>query len=259
MEMGEDYLFKVGEVVKICGVTRKALLVYENAGLLTPANKDRYSGFRYYSVENLTQIRSIRMLQSAGLSLKEIAEYHNRTDKIDEYLKRLIDLRDGLDKNISKLSVRSAKEKMKVSIVNLPDTVCYATRMMCRDQQEATLHLRDNDIAAARTGFASKNPSVFALTPVENGEGIDWTSCVTVSEDFQGPERMDIPGGVALCVYYRGPYENLAEPKRVLKEYASEHRYRLVGPFRFSFIEGPPTLGPKKEEYLTRVTVFIEE
>ena len=33
-------LFRIGEVTKIMGITRKALLVYEDMGLLVPAEKD---------------------------------------------------------------------------------------------------------------------------------------------------------------------------------------------------------------------------
>ena len=58
------------------GVTRKAILVFEDMGLLTPAVKDEKSGYRYYSADNMTQIRSIRSLQALGLTLKEIGEYY---------------------------------------------------------------------------------------------------------------------------------------------------------------------------------------
>jgi len=40
MKKHGDELFQIGEVVKILGVTRKALLVYEDMGLLTPAVKN---------------------------------------------------------------------------------------------------------------------------------------------------------------------------------------------------------------------------
>lgn len=40
MKKHDDNLFQIGEVAKILGVTRKALLVYEDMGLLTPAVKD---------------------------------------------------------------------------------------------------------------------------------------------------------------------------------------------------------------------------
>ena len=106
MKKHGDELFQIGEVTKILGVTRKALLVYENMGLLTPALKDAASGFRYYSADNMTQIRSIRSLQAIGLSLKEIAEYYYDTENVDLHLRRLLDLRSDLDRNIQMLQVR---------------------------------------------------------------------------------------------------------------------------------------------------------
>lgn len=62
MKKHDKTLFQIGEVTKILGITRKTLLVYENMGLLTPAVRDKDSGFRYYSADNMTQIRSIRSL-----------------------------------------------------------------------------------------------------------------------------------------------------------------------------------------------------
>ena len=76
MKKYDDTLFKIGEVIKIMDITRKTLLVYEDMGLLTPAIKDEESGYRYYSADNMTQIRAIKSLQSLGLTLKEIQSYY---------------------------------------------------------------------------------------------------------------------------------------------------------------------------------------
>ena len=108
MQKHNEELFKVGEVTKIMGITRKALLVYEDMGLLIPAVKDEDSGYRYYSADNMIQIRSIRSLQSLGLSLKEVKEYYYDAESIDAPLQRLMDLRAAVDRNIQMLQVRSA-------------------------------------------------------------------------------------------------------------------------------------------------------
>lgn len=63
MKKQDENLFKIGEIVKILGVTRKTILGYEEMGLLEPAIKDESSGYRYYTADNMTQIRSIRSLQ----------------------------------------------------------------------------------------------------------------------------------------------------------------------------------------------------
>ena len=86
MKKQDDHLFKIGEIAKILGITRKTILVYEDMGLLTPAVKDENSGYRYYTADNMTQIRSIRSLQTLGLSLSEIKEYYYDSKNLDHHL-----------------------------------------------------------------------------------------------------------------------------------------------------------------------------
>ena len=132
MKKHGDSLFQIGEITKIMGVTRKTLLVFEDMGLLTPAVKDEESGFRYYSADNMTQIRSIRSLQQLGLSLKEVRDYYYDTENIDTYLERLMELRAALDRNIQMLQVRSAKQgDLTVRKTTLPRQVCFSRRYVC--------------------------------------------------------------------------------------------------------------------------------
>ena len=121
MRKQSEHLFKIGEIAKILGVTRKTILVYEEMGLLTPAVKDEASGYRYYTADNMTQIRAIRSLQTLGLSLAEIREYYYDTENLDRYLDRLMDLRATLDRNIHLLQLRAAKPgDLSVHRVRLP-------------------------------------------------------------------------------------------------------------------------------------------
>ena len=109
MRKHDGSLFQIGEVAKILGLSRKMILNYEDQGLVVPAVKDEVSGYRYYTADNMTRLRSIRTLQSLGLSLKEVAEYYYDTTNIDRHLQRLMEMRDALDKSIEMLQVRSAK------------------------------------------------------------------------------------------------------------------------------------------------------
>ncbi len=113
MRKQSEHLFKIGEIAKILGVTRKTILVYEEMGLLTPAVKDEASGYRYYTADNMTQIRAIRSLQTLGLSLAEIREYYYDTENLDRYLDRLMDLRATLDRNIHLLQLRDKTGRLK--------------------------------------------------------------------------------------------------------------------------------------------------
>lgn len=259
MKKYDDSLFQIGEVTKILGVTRKALLVYEDMGLLTPAVKDKDSGFRYYSADNMTQIRSIRSLQALGLSLKEVAEYYYDTKNLDKHLQRLLELRAMLDRNIQMLQVRSAKQgDLTVRRTSLPRQVCFCRQYRCRDVAEAAIKLRDTYIAAARTGKMSMSARMFTMRMTTDPNVLDLMCCIPVEDGFDGPERMEFAETPALCIYYRGRYEETATAIRALVEYVKENGIETTGPFRSVYLEGPPNRGENSKDYITQVAVPIQ-
>jgi DNA-binding transcriptional MerR regulator len=255
----DETLFKVGEVTKIMGVTRKALIVYEDMGLLTPAVKDEDSGFRYYSADNMTQIRSIRSLQQLGLSLKEVRDYYYDTENIDSYLKNLMELRTSLDRNIQMLQVRAAKlGDLTVRKTSLTRQVCFCRRYVCEDVTQAANVLRDTYIAAARTGKMSMLGRMFTMRMSASTEKLDILCCIPVAEDYDGPERMEFAESPALCIYYRGPYEGTGTAIRALMQYVKENNIETTGPFRNIYMEGPPNRGENKQDYITQIAVPIK-
>ena len=258
MKKHDDSLFQIGEVTKILGVTRKALLVYENMGLLTPAVKDESSGFRYYSADNMTQIRSIRSLQALGLSLKEVAEYYYNTENMDRLLQRLYELREMLDRNIQMLQVRSAKHgDFTVHKTVLPRQVCFCRKYRCKDVAEAAIKLRDTYIAAARTGKMSKAARMFTVRMTDNPDTLDLMCCIPVDESFDGVERMEFAETPGLCIYYRGPYEGTSEAMRALMKHINENGVETAGRLRSVYLEGPPSRGDNSADYITQIAVPI--
>lgn len=259
MKKYKEGLFKIGEVIKIMGVTRKTLLIYEETGLLIPAVKDQESGYRYYSADNMTQIRAIRSLQSLGLTLKEVKAYYYDVNNIDTYLQRLMDLRSALDKNIQILQARSVKQgDLTVRKITLPRQVCFCRRYECEDVSEAANKLRDTYIAAAHTGKMSMLGRMFTIRMSRCTEKPDLMCCVPVEDRFAGPERMEFAETPALCIYYRGPYEGTVTAIRALTEYIKENNIETAGPFRSVYLEGPPNRGGNSEDYITQVAVPIK-
>lgn len=258
MKKHDDNLFRIGEVAKILGVTRKSLLVYEDMGLLTPAFKDEESGYRYYTADNMMQIRSIRSLQALGLSPKEVAEYYYNSESMDRYLARLYELRALLDRNIQMLQVRSAKPgDLTVRRTTLPQQVCFCRRYPCQDIGEASVRLRDTYITAARTGKLSRAARMFAIRMASDPASLDLLFCIPVEPDFDGPERMEFSETPALCVYYRGSYAGMAEAIRALERYIEENHIETTGFFRSIYLEGPPNHGENDSNYITQVAVPI--
>ena len=65
---------KIGEFSKMMQVTVKTLRHYEQKGLLLPDEVDEWTGYRYYSLEQMQKLQSIRDLQRLSFSLDEIKD-----------------------------------------------------------------------------------------------------------------------------------------------------------------------------------------
>ena len=72
--------YKIGEFSRLGRVTVRTLRHYEKIGLLKPGIVDMWTGYRYYSPEQLQKLLSIVQLKQLGFSLAEISElYENDT------------------------------------------------------------------------------------------------------------------------------------------------------------------------------------
>ncbi|TVX98676.1 MerR family transcriptional regulator [Cohnella terricola] len=65
-------MFKISEFSKISQVSVKTLRYYDQLNLLKPAHTDLYSGYRYYTANQLFQLHRILAYKELGFSLEEI-------------------------------------------------------------------------------------------------------------------------------------------------------------------------------------------
>ena len=65
---------KIGEFAKMCGTKISVLRHYDREKLLEPQYTDKFSGYRYYSSEQILVFYRINALKKSGFSLQEIKE-----------------------------------------------------------------------------------------------------------------------------------------------------------------------------------------
>lgn len=258
--MKKENLYQMKEVIKIVGngITRRIILNYEDQGVLIPAEKDESSGYRYYSADNIVTIKSIRQLQGFGLSLKECKEYYYDKNNIEKYLKRLIGLRDFLDRNIQNLQICAVKnEDLTIHKDVLQRVVCFARRCSCTDVKDAAIKLRETYIDASKKAKIHTVLKMFTIRMGDIDSPSDLLCCIPVEDDFNGPERMEFPATNALCIYYRGPYENLGIAIKELNRYIKENNIKALGKSRSIYLEGPPQRGGVKMIILLRLQFLL--
>ena len=67
-------MLKIGDFSKVAQVSVKRLRYYSDRGLLPPTYIDRFTGYRYYTLDQLPRLNRVLALMDLGLSLEQIQQ-----------------------------------------------------------------------------------------------------------------------------------------------------------------------------------------
>ncbi len=255
--MSKKTRLKIGEFSQLMQVTVKTLRHYEQKGLLLPDEVDEWTGYRYYSIDQMQKLQAIRDLQRLGFSLDEIKDLfednshipsiRQLTEKIKEteaQLKQLINRRNRL------LDWRNTRKEMKTmekfSIQSLPEIIVASHREVLPDY--AAIGSMCVEIIAPemqRLGCKCPPPG-YCFTVEHNREykptDLDIEYCEQVEEmgeDSAIIQFKRLPAvPKALCMKHVGPYERFYESYIEAFRYIEEHGYKPVGQFRTCYVDG---------------------
>ena len=250
---------KIGEFSQMMQVTVKTLRHYEQKGLLFPCEVDEWTGYRYYSIEQMQRLNTIRQLQSLGFSLNEIKELcdegeyapsieqlNEKIEKTEQQLQLLVARRSQL---VNWMNARKTIKKMdqsKFSIQSLPEIIVASHREVISDYA-ALGSLCVEKIGPEMLHLGCKCPLPgYCFTIEHNKEyrptDIDIEYCEQV-------EEMGVDNAIiqfkrfaavkkALCMKHVGPYERFHESFTEAFSYMEEQGYKKVGTLRTCYIDG---------------------
>ncbi len=250
-------LFSIGEIAKSINITRKIILNYEAKGLIKPDVKEGHTGNRYYSIDTFTQIRSIRVFQSLGLSLDEIREYFSDKTDLTPLIKRLEALRDEIELNIARLYERTNKSDGVIIKVRLSAQSVYAAAYKTSSVAEKSAFLRQTALIAMRSyGTDTTKRMYFTEFPLDEPDNI--TFAVAVPPESEGENILKTKESDALSIIHHGAYESLPAVREKLLSFARENGLKPTGTCRHVYIEGPPQ-HKDKSKFITQVLLPIEK
>ena len=248
---------KIGEFSQLMQVTVKTLRHYEQKGLLIPDEVDEWTGYRYYSIEQMQKLQAIRDLQRLGFSLDEIKDLCDSysctptidqlTEKIEEteaQLRQLIARRDRL------IDWRNARKQMttmeKFSIQSLPEIIVASHREVLPNYA-AIGPMCVNKIGPEMQRLGCKCPPPGYCFTVEHDReykptDVDIEYCEQVQEmgeDSAIIQFKRLPAvPKALCMKHVGPYERFYESFIEAFRYIDEQGYKPIGQHRTCYIDG---------------------
>jgi DNA-binding transcriptional MerR regulator/effector-binding domain-containing protein len=87
-------MFKIGEFSKLGQVSTRRLRHYDQLGLLKPSQTDKFTGYRYYTIDQLARLHRIIALKELGLPLEQIAGLLKKENELSpETLRGMLTLR----------------------------------------------------------------------------------------------------------------------------------------------------------------------
>ena len=256
-DMSKKTRLKIGEFSELMQVTVKTLRHYEQKGLLVPDEVDEWTGYRYYSIDQMQQLKDIRDLQRLGFSLDEIKDLFDdgshtptirqMTENIREteaQLKELIARRNQL------LDWRNARKEMKtmerISIQSLPEIIVASHREVIPNYAGiGPMCVEKIGPEMQRLGCKCPPPG-YCFTIEHNKEytptDIDIEYCEQVEEmgeDSAIIKFKRLPAvPKALCMKHIGPYERFYESFTEAFRNIEEQGYKAVGQHRTCYIDG---------------------
>ena len=77
-------MFKIGDFSQLGQVSIRTLRLYDELGLLRPAQIDRFTSYRFYTIDQLPRLNRILALKDLGLSLEQIGDLLRRDLPVDQ-------------------------------------------------------------------------------------------------------------------------------------------------------------------------------
>jgi DNA-binding transcriptional MerR regulator len=274
---------KVGEFSRLCQVPVKTLRYYDEIGLFKPCEIDRFTSYRYYTLDQLPRIHRIMALKELGLSLDQIAQLVNADlapeqihemfqrkrqevqQRIDEELERLALVKFHL----RQIELEAKMPALQIVIKKIEPLRALTLRKFFPTQQDIdqTGHEILRAVASGRLKAVAL-PMGITYGDEFRRHDLDYefvlpTESPTVSAvalESQGTlNPREVPGLDMTATYlHQGDYDGLNDALVSLQRWAVENGYRLGGEMRMIYFRGPMH-GVAPADYLTELQHQIEK
>ncbi|NWF69952.1 MAG: MerR family transcriptional regulator [Chloroflexi bacterium] len=252
-------MLKISEFSRLTQVPAKTLRYYDELGLFSPAHSDPFTGYRYYSVEQLPRLNRILALKGLGLSLEQIAQLL-RDDLPAQELREMLrakeaETRQRLAEEHRRLQqvaarLRQIEDEGRVSdyeivLKPVPPLRVISLRQIVPDlsQIAAALALMfprlEGHVAAQRAGPAA--PALILYHDSEfHEQNIDIEAALPISGEIPtaAPLRVHtLPAALMACTIHRGAYEDLGRAHVAILRWAASQPYQIGAPNREIFLQ----------------------
>ncbi len=241
-------MFKIGDFSRLCRISVKALRFYDEIGLLKPVSVDQFTGYRYYSAEQLPRLNYIFALKDTGLSLEEIATLIENSLtpsqmrdifilKQAELRQRLAEERKRLEQVENLLKQIEKEGKMpdyKIVVKKVEPLMVASMRGILPNYGEVGQFYGEIfKHLAKKMIFKPAAPTMLICHDDEYKEkDVDVEVCVPIKKSVPGSDKVkvyELPEIEAASIIHKGSYENFSETYGALMSWIEKNGYEITG------------------------------
>jgi len=271
-------MFKIGEFSKLTQISIRMLRYYDETGLLKPAQIDKFTGYRFYSVDQIPILHRIIFLRDSGFQVSEISvalknwngdfileELKNKQKEIQTLIRAEKKRMAKIDAAIQDLGKEQMFIHCNVTLKNIPGYPVLALRKIIPDYFcEGHLWMELTEKMEREQLRLPQNTLNFAIYhDVEYKEaGVDVEVCAVLPEQgaYKKSEMFRVTEEVETmaCFMVYGPFENIGPAFVSFAHWLTEHdQFKMVGLNRQICHRGPWN-EEDPEKYLTEIQVPVE-
>jgi predicted transcriptional regulator YdeE/DNA-binding transcriptional MerR regulator len=273
-------MFKIGDFSKLSRVPVKTLRYYDEIGLLKPVGVDRYTRYRYYSVEQLPLLYRILGLKELGFSLEQIAQLL-AGDLTPGQIRRMLEMRRSeieqqMEQERSRLQRILARLKEIDQEGKMPDYEIILKRIEPMwvasvagvipnyDQSEPIFDRLFDEVYAYVHRQGVRNPGcgiAIYHDAQHDGEEMPVEALAPLPERIRGSQRVrvyELPGiETAASVVHHGPFATLGNAYRSLIAWIQANSYRATGPTRELYLSYQR--GADQSQFVTEIQFPVKK
>lgn len=258
-------LFKIGDFSRLTRVPIKTLRYYDEVGLFAPAHVDTFTGYRYYSFDQLPRLNRLLALRGLGFSLEQIRLILDETLNADELRGMLRLRRAQLQQEVEESLEKLAQVEIRLSQIEqegrMPEyeiltkqveaiTIVSAREFVADPSQmrERCMALNDAVCALIETLNLKTDGISFALYHNADDNGID----VEMAYVVEPPERAipatgkakvyTLPAVTVVYAVYRGSYDDFGAVGQLhgqMAAWITANGYQMSGASREYYLRPP--------------------
>jgi DNA-binding transcriptional MerR regulator len=277
-------MLKIGEFSKLARVPVATLRYYDQVGLLRPVEVDRFTGYRFYLVSQLSRLNRILALKGLGFSLEQIGEVLAE-GLTPEQMRGMLRLRHAqISQQLSQMRGQLVEVEARLQQIEreaaVPDHAVILKRVEPLLVASVRAILPTHSAVGALFGevYDAIRPYVGeALYPCPEDGGqtlVLWYDSEFKERDFDGaaafmlrclvPESgrvrvHELPAATVAATIHHGSYDTIGDAHEAAIRWIDANGYRIAGPDRELNLHHTMPIRQDNPSYVTEIQYPVEK